>query len=182
MKKVAKAQENGAKAVQATCREFKTRAPAWISKAVTEYYTIKKKDITEAKKGASVVGKTKVVGVAVDKVVINYKGRVLTPTHFRMTPKERPAAGRKYKIKTTIRKGQKKTLGPRAFLGGTGGTNQIPFQRVSDSRLPIKAIKTLSVPQMLTNEEVAKKINENIDEGMAKRLEHHLQRMQRKTK
>ena len=175
MKDIVKKQANGAKAVNAVCKEFKTRAPAWISQAITQDYTIKKKDINSNKKGAKVAGKIKVAGVSVDNIQIEYQGRLLTPTHFKMTPRVRPQ--RKYVVRAEIKKGAKKVLGSRVFLGGTGGEIQIPFQREEGAgRLPIKAVKTVSVPQMISAEETSMKIQELIDENMKKRLDHHIDR------
>lgn len=57
------------------------------------------------------------------------------------------------------------------------GSTQIPFQRESESRYPIKSIKTLSVPQMIENEKVQPLIQQNIDEGLSKRLENHVKQM-----
>ena len=53
----------------------------------------------------------------------------------------------------------------------------MPFQRESESRYPIKSIKTLSVPQMIENEKVQPLIQQNIDEGLSKRLENHVKQM-----
>lgn len=67
-------------------------------------------------------------------------------------------------------------LGGSVFLGSNKGAGLIPFQREGDSRTPVKSIKTVSVPQMITNDQVAEHIQKNIDEGLAKRLEHHTER------
>lgn len=57
-----------------------------------------------------------------------------------------------------------------------GGTNYIPFQRQSQRRDDLKAIKTLSMPQMVSNEEVQKNINERINTELGKRFEHYIDR------
>ena len=60
-----------------------------------------------------------------------------------------------------------------------GGTDYIPFQRKSTNRTDVHPIKTVSLPQMITNEKVASNIYNVIDEKLGKRLEHHLQQMTR---
>ena len=81
-----------------------------------------------------------------------------------------------YKVTAEIKKGKRVTLSRDAFLGTNKGAGYIPFQRKGKGRTPVESIKTVSVPQMITNPEVAEQIRANIDEGLAKRLEHHLQR------
>ena len=57
-----------------------------------------------------------------------------------------------------------------------GGTNYIPFQRQSQRRNDLKAIKTVSMPQMVSNEEVSKHINDAITTNLGKRFDHYLNR------
>lgn len=187
------------KAIQRTVSDFKSRAPAWIGAAVTEEYTIKKSEVKGALTGAKKIGSIKVSGVEVDNIGLEYSGRPLTPTHFKMKPKK-PSVKREkeprlipgentnsdadvvtafpikaYNVTAEIHKGQAKSLGSDVFPGSNGGAGYIPFQRTGDSRTPIKSIKTVSVPQMITNEKVAATIQKNIEEGMTSRLEHHIQ-------
>ena len=188
------------KAIQRTVSDFKSRAPAWVSAAVTEEYTIKKSDVKGAFTGAKkMAGSIRVSGVQVDNIGLEYSGRPLTPTHFKMKPKKpsvkrlketRAIPGQNiggdmdvasvhpiapYTVTAEIHKGQSKSLGPSVFLATNGGEGYIPFQRSSEDRMPIESIKTVSIPQMITNEKVAESIQTNIEEGMTKRLEHHVQ-------
>ncbi|MFR2694364.1 MAG: hypothetical protein ACLTBV_30970 [Enterocloster bolteae] len=112
-----------------------------------------------------------------ESVVLTYKGRVLTPTHFKMKPTQRKP--KPYRVSQEVFKGQRKNLPVGVFLASSGGegSTQIPFQRESESRYPIKSIKTLSVPQMIENEKVQPLIQQNIDEGLSKRLENHVKQM-----
>lgn len=174
------------KAISRTIADCKTRAPAQVTKAVTAIYGIKSSEVTAAGKaakgGAKTVGSIKVSGVTVDSVQLTYKGRVLTPSHFSMTPKKRPEAGKKYTVKATIYKGKKKALGSSAFLApsGAAGTTEIPFKRTSEKRLPIEAIRTVSIPQMITNEKVAADIQARMDELLTTRLQHNTERLAKK--
>lgn len=171
--------------IKRTTSDFKSRAPAWVAAAVSETYGIKKSEISKAKSSAKPVGKVVVSGIMVDNVQLTFSGRVLTPTHFGMKPKTRPKStkdengktirkAKSYTVTAEIFKGQRKALGSNVFLGTNKGTGQIPFQRTGQGRTPIEAIKTLSIPQMITNEDVAAQIQKNIDEGLTKRLENHL--------
>ena len=201
--KLAKMNKQSETVVKRTVSDFKSRAPAWVSAAVTEYYAIKKSDVkgamTGVKKG---IGKIKVAGVTVDEISLVYSGRLLTPTHFKMKPTTPPKKRDKdtrlipgqniksdkavgdvaivnplapYQVTAEIKKGHRVTFPGQTFLGTNKGAGYIPFQRQSDERTDIKSIKTVSIPQMITNEQVGEEIKKNIDEGLGKRLEHHLQ-------
>jgi len=171
--------------VRRTTSDFKSRAPAWVAAAVSETYGIKKAEISKAKTGAQAIGTVKVSGILVDNVQLTFSGRVLTPTHFKMKPTKRPTSkkdengrtvrkARQYTVTSEIFKGQRKALGSKVFLGTNKGTGQIPFQRTGNARSAIDAVKTLSIPQMITNETVAAQIQRSIDEGLTKRLQHHM--------
>lgn len=171
------------KAVGRTIADCKTRAPAQVTKAVTAVYGIKSGEVTEAgkgaKKGAKTVGSIKVSGVNVDSVQLIYQGRLLTPVHFSMTPKKRPEGGKKYTVKAAVYKGKKKALGSSVFLApsGSAGTTEIPFKRTTAKRYPIEAVKTVSIPQMITNETVAADIQVRMDELLENRLKHNTERI-----
>lgn len=189
--------------VKRTVSDFKSRAPAWVSAAVAEEYAIKKAEVkgamTGVKKG---IGKIKVAGVTVDEISLVYSGRLLTPTHFKMKPSTPPkkranetrlipgqniksespvgdvaivAPLAPYQVTAEIKKGKRVTFPGQVFLGTNKGAGYIPFQRVSEDREDVESIKTVSVPQMITNEKVGEEIQKKIDEGLGKRLEHHLQ-------
>ena len=174
------------KAISRTISDCKTRGPAQVTKAVTAVYGIKSGEVTAAGKaakgGAKTVGSIKVSGVSVANVQLIYKGRLLTPTHFSMTPKKRPEGGKKYKVKAAIYKGKKKALGTGAFLApsGSAGTTEIPFKRTTEKRYPIEAIKTVSIPQMIGNDTVAADIQKRMDELLATRLQHNTERLAKK--
>ena len=171
------------KAISRTISDCKQRGPAQVTKAVTSVYGIKASDVTDAgkdaKRGAKTVGRIKVEGVSIDNVHLIYKGRLLTPVHFSMTPKTRPDNGKKYKVKAAILKGQKKVLGSGVFLASSGsaGTTQIPFKREGKKRLPIEAIRTVSIPQMITNKNVEPVIKARMEELLLTRLKHNTERL-----
>lgn len=194
LKKVPKA------VLERTVSDMRTRAPGWIASEVTKVYGVSK---SELKPGTKSIGTIRVSGSKTDNVRIIYRGRVLTPTHFGMTPTSPKQA---YTLKAGIFKGQKTQLGKvkkltkkqrrilaKNFRGeGTqssdhspimlmstgnareGGINYIPFQRTSRDRNDIKAIKTVSLPQMVSSERVSPGISRVLNENLEKRLEHHM--------
>lgn len=166
------------KVIKRCTSDAKSGAQAWVSAAVCEVYAIKKADVKAALEGKGRGnGQIQVEGKLVESIVLTYKGRVLTPTHFKMQPKQRKP--KPYRVSQEVFKGQRKNLPAGVFLASSGGegSTQIPFQRESSERYPIKSIKTLSVPQMIENEKVQPLIQEKIDERLSKRLENHVKQM-----
>lgn len=191
--------EQGRKAVKATVRDVKARAPSWIAQEVTSVYNIKKGEITPSGKNSSkpeeMAGSVNVSGETIEELTITYFGRLLTPVHFGMTPKT-PPAGKSYTLKMQVVKGQKKVIGrykntrtpggpyserSHNILMGTGntkadGVDYIPFQRMSRTRTDIQKFTTISVPQMITSDKTNEKIMTRLQEETAKRLQHNLDR------
>ena len=167
------------KAVNATTSDFRRAGPGWISQEVTNVYAIKKKDVTQSKKGAKTNGKVNIAGVMLNNVEIEYRGSLMTPIHFKMTPKKRPAKPG-YRVSVEIKKGSKFRLPKNVFLADNGGGTEIPFQREGDSRYPIRSVKSVSVPQMITNKDVSESIQKRVNEELDKRLQHNIERFSKK--
>lgn len=184
--------------------DMRSRAPGWIASEVTQVYKIKKSEITPAKvgKAGKSAGSIRIQGETVDSLQIVYRGRPLTPTHFGMTPK---VPRDTYTLKAEIIKGKKTVLGQkkkltkkqRAALGknfrrqGTRtsdhspvmlmptGSTYIPFQRKSFDRKDVEAVKTLSLPQMVSSERTSEGISKAINEGLEKRMAQHMKLLER---
>lgn len=183
--------------------DARSRVPGWVATEVSGVYNIKKAEITPEKAGTGKkpAGSIKVQGDTVDSLQIVYRGRLLTPTHFGMTPK---APKDSYTLKAEIIRGNKAVLGQkkkltkkqRANIGrnfthqGTknspkspimlmraNGGQYLPFQRKSQNRNDLEAIKTISVPQMVSSDRTRDRINQAINEGLQKRVEHHLKNL-----
>ena len=136
-------------------------------------------------------------GVQVDSASLVYKGRTLTPTHFKMSPKSRPSAQQKkpiripgqliagagdvamvrpprpYQVKATIIKGSRVSLGSNVFLTGGNGGSMLPFQKTGRGRSPIEAVRTLSVPQMIDGK-ARQTIETTISEKLGERFNHYI--------
>lgn len=196
-KKIDEKKKAPQKAMKALTADLKKRVPSWVAAEVVKEYGVKKGEITGQK-----IGRVTPQGTSFKDVRIVYTGRLLTPTHFNMSPKA-PNPGGAYTLKATIVKGQRATLGKvkkltkkqRAALAknltrsGTrssdhspimlmraNGGHYLPFQRRSTDRKDIEAIKTISLPQMVSSERTADGIRSAINEGVQKRMEHYMNR------
>lgn len=195
-------QKGGEKALERTVSDFKTRAPAWVSKAVRKYYKIPAEEISHTNKGKGKnAGRVRITGRTISTTQLVYQGRPLTPTHFKMEP-EQPE--RIYELKTKIknrkrRLGGKKELTERQktnigrnfthqgkrhkrkkdpiLLVHTGAKSYDKTQYIPMRLLPSgkwKAVKTVSLPKMVNNQKVREEIDQAIEEKLSKRLENHI--------
>lgn len=199
VKKLQKLENGGKVAIERTVSDFTTRAPAWVSKGIREHYGVDtdaiKDAATKPKRGKTTI---KVAGVSVDGAILEYRGRTLTPIHFKMSPKKAqdnqqknplripgqaiadgsPVAmvqpPKKYAVKATIIKGKRATLPSGTFIAAGNGGVSLPFQRKGEARMPIEAVRTLSVPQMIDGR-ARETIEELISDNLSKRFEHHIQ-------
>lgn len=152
-----------------------------VRSEVTKVYNIKKKDVDGgARHYKQERGSISLQGVTIPLMEVVYKGSMLTPIHFAMTPKKRPAGNRKYMVKwKPFRSGGKEALAKSgeqpAFLQSSGysGTPAIPFQRTGAKRYPINAVKRLSIPIMIGNNKVSPNINDEIVKRMEKGMSRY---------
>lgn len=200
VKRLQKLDSGGREALQRTVNDFATRAPAWVSKGIREHYGVDTAAIKDAaarpKRGKTSI---KVAGITVDGATLEYKGRTLTPLHFKMSPKKAPDTQQKelgripgqaiadgspvamvappkaYRVKATIIKGQRATLPPGTFIAAGNGGVSLPFQRTGEGRTPIEAVRTLSVPQMIDGR-ARETIEQTISEKLGERFQHHVER------
>lgn len=196
-KQIAKLENGGKAAIQRTVSDFSSRAPAWVSKGIRQHYGVDTAAIKSAgpqkKRGATHIN---VAGVSVDGATLEYKGRTLTPTHFKMSPKKQPKRKDRrrilipgqalrnptevanirppypYQITAQIILGKKSNLPPGSFIGD-GKAPAIPFQRTGSGRMPLEAIHTLSVPQMIDGR-AKETIETMISQGLEQRFENHI--------
>lgn len=198
VKRLRKLENGGQVAIERTVSDFKTRAPAWVTKAVREHYGVDASAVREAamkpRRGKTSI---KVAGITVDGATLEYKGRTLTPVHFKMSPKRAPEGKQRravripgqaiaggspvamiqppkaYKVKATIIKGKRVSLPHGTFITSANNAT-LPFQRTSEKRYPIEAVRTLSVPQMIDGR-AHDAVYQKMSEELGKRFEHHVQ-------
>lgn len=187
-------EDDSKKAVRLTISDLKKKAPVVVRKQVAAVYQFPQNQIrpgavkkskdgtkTEVKQAATIRAK----GDTIANFKLIYTGRRLTPLHFSMTPKTKPAKSRKYKIRLQILRGKRFQLHGKYFKhglpflapAGKGSTTLIPFQRMGDRRMPVTAIHTTSVPQMIDYPKVKKAIGEELGAYAAERLKYHEERL-----
>ena len=200
-KKLEKLKDGGETAIKRTVSDFTARAPAWVSKGIRQHYGVDTAAIKEAgprlKRGATSI---RVSGVSVDGASLEYKGRTLTPIHFKMSPTTRNPKGlakkpakvpgqaistgspvamvrppMPFQVKATIIKGQRATMKPGTYLASSSKKSAdapiLPFQRTGAGRTPVHAVRTLSVPQMIGSEEKKSRASDTISEIVNENLE-----------
>lgn len=196
-KKIDDMQKAPQKVMKSLTAEAKKRVPSWVAAEVVKEYGVKKGEITGQK-----IGTVRPQGESFKEVRVVYTGRMLTHTHFNMSPKA-PNPGGAYTLKATIVKGQRSTLGkvkkltkkqkaalaknftgsgerksdhsPIMLLRANGG-HYLPFQRVSQDRGDIVVRKAISLPQMVSSKRTEEGIQRAISEGLGKRLDHYMER------
>lgn len=103
-------------------------------------------------------------------------GRPIALSHFKFKPKQPMAGKTRRKVMVKIKKsegyGEIKRKPP-AFVQNPNGATNI-FAREGESRLPIKRLYSLSVPQMISNKEVLNRITEKAHATLEKRVEHEI--------
>lgn len=194
VKALGKIQQQAEKDLQGAIRDVRREATKKIADEVAQNYNVKKSEITAGK-----IVRSKVTAKA-GSIEIKYTGRLLTPTHFKGYSPKKPSAlteksvvipgqgisfkgkpgqfatvriRKPYKVKAEIKKGNKITFSQGSFVApaAKGSQTYIPFQRSGESRKAVEALKTLSVPQMVTNDEVAKNILEHLSGSVSKGLD-----------
>ena len=184
---VEKEKELSKKALQRTIGDMRTRGPGWVNKAVREEYNIKAGDLKSAmhtEKG----GTLNFGGVLVDNVALVYKGRGLTPVHFKMSPTSRPKGKKSYQITAEIKKGNREVLhgkpeySGKPFIASNGHGQNIAFQRRGTAgkkgateRTNLYGITSISIPQMVEdgNGNLKPRVEQTINENLEKRFRHY---------
>lgn len=168
-------------AVQRAVIDTKKVAAGRVADAVRERYNIKKSEINSYLRGTG-SGQVNVEGYAVAHIALTYRSTRLIPSAgkvnlFNLTPGQREAGAKKTKVRAQIIKGQRKVMHSQAFIGTNHYGSNLPFQRKGDARLPVTALHTLSVPQMVENEEVNAKYMQEIQEKLMHSLELRLSKV-----
>lgn len=189
VQRLEKKQDNARKAIKSTISDLKRRAPGQVADAVTEVYDIKRTAITPGgKKGMAGRSKVSAGGDTIASFSLTYTGNPLSPYNFGQTPEAAPGGGRSYGIKATIMKGSQRQIGHWSKPYSEGGSHarpapspfflpagvKVPFMRQKNGKW--KVFRTVSIPQMVGDDEVATIAVKNIQELAEKRLKHNLER------
>lgn len=201
-KKVAAMKAAPQKVMKSVTNDAKKRAPSWVAAEVAKEYGMKKGEITGQKVGKVKAEGTNIKNVRIVytgrlltparfgmspkapnpggaytlKATIVKGQRATLGKVKKLTKKQRKDLGKNFTRTGT----QTSTHSPIMLMhtGNTreGGTDYIPFQRKSVKRTDLAAIKTLSLPQMVSSDRTKVGIQRAINEGLAKRLDHYLKR------
>lgn len=201
-RKLEKLNDKGRVALKSTVSDFASRGPGWIKKGIKEHYGVDEAAIKESKPWVKRGGaRVAAGGTYVDGVQLIYRGRTLTPTHFKQRPQHPAGRTKEYvrlpgtilpeakgayamvhlpkkqKITAEVIKGSRKALPSDAFITTGRGDKALPYQRQGGPRSrSIEAVRTLSVPQMISGKSKAA-VDEMIAKNMEERLEHHVERV-----
>lgn len=186
--------------------DMRKRAPTWVSAEVVKVYGVKKAEINGGKLGDVKVKGNDISNVAISfsgrpltpthfsmspKTLSAPNGTASYTVKATFIKGQRATLG---KVKKLTKK-QRKEIGKNLTRSGSrrsnkspvmlmhtgntqiGGTNYIPFQRKSSDRTDIHAVKTVSLPQMVSSERTRESIQTTVNEGALKRWEHHLKQV-----
>jgi hypothetical protein len=182
--------------------EAKKRVPGWVAAEVAKEYGVKKADITGQKigkitpqgndfKNVRIVYTGRLLtpthfnmapkvpnpggGYTLKATIVKGQRTTLGKVK-KLTKKQRAALGKNF-----TRSGARQSDHSPIMLMHTGNTKEdgvdyIPFQRKSVQRNDVAAIKTLSLPQMVSSKRTEVGIQNAINEGLGKRLDHYMNR------
>lgn len=157
-------------ALNRTMDHVVTKAGQLVSKS----YAVKSSEVKESFKGGIKKPTKSNLNASVTSI-----GHTLSIAHFPHSPS---SPGKKSIIKVKIKKseGYKAiNTNPKPFIMTTGAKTEDKtqfnvFKRVGKERFPVKVIRTLSIPQMITNENVGSQIQEAATTKLNERLEHEI--------
>ena len=183
-----------AKQMEWATKDMRRAAPTIVANHTVQRYAIKKGEVNANSK--SFVGGCKMSG-GIASLRLDYSGRMLTPTHFKMAPSAAPAGGRKYAIKATVLKGRRVEIGRWQSPWSAGGTygkkaspmfmpGKVPPISRDGGRTYRKgakfghaggryeAVKMISVPQMVGSDHIIDGTIEELNERRMEILERRL--------
>jgi len=138
-----------------------------VGKLVSGEYEISAKDVKKTiKKIKSSKGSL--------KAGIRSTGGTLTFSHFKFTPK---SPGKKGKVKVRVKKkeGYKEiNTAQKVFVQNITGVTQL-VTRAGSARLPIHILRSLSVPQMIGNENVGNIVQVEASRKLEERVQHEIE-------
>ncbi|MBS5982295.1 MAG: phage tail protein [Clostridium butyricum] len=101
-------------------------------------------------------------------------GKPITLSHFPANLKSGWSKGSNLKVKVKKSGYKKINTHPRAFVTAIDGNLHI-VRRETSKQYPIKVLKTLSVPQMVSNSELSENILEQANEQLKNRINHEIE-------
>ena len=155
-------------AINKTTQKTRTQ----VSKAVRARYVVTAKDVS------STVKITKTTDDVAGRILM-YTGKKLSLNKFSLKKvKTRKRGDRRGGVSVKVlRKGKRKVIrgkyGFGAFLAPAGGGLKV-FERMSKSRLPIKRVSGLAIPQMVTHKSVINALYQTVEAVYPEELDRAL--------
>lgn len=185
--------EQAARALDRSLRDMRRAAPTVVARQTTGVYGIKQGEVNA--NSEKFQGGCRMSG-GVSDLTLQYTGRMLTPTHFGMSPRS-AGGGRAYTIRATILRGHRSKLGHwrRPWSQGGAYGRESPYMLMPGKVPPIQrrggktarrgngfshaggehaALKTISVPQMVGSERHIEGTMEMLQERCGAILQRHL--------
>lgn len=138
-----------------------------MNREVRKEYTIKAKDVRKT---------IKKYGARPSNLhaYVESTGHTLSLTHFQHKPRKPPKRPKVPQVKIKKSSGYKavKTT-PKAFVQTMNNATNI-WKRKGPQRLPVKMLRTLSIPQMISNEEIMKNIQKAAQDKLEERIGHEI--------
>lgn len=155
------------KATSAALNRTITFTNKQVKKEVTSRYSVKSGEV------AKTLRVKKANSSSLSATIVS-KGNPLTLSHFPANLKSGWTKGAKLKVK--VKKSGYKVINtkPTAFVTPLSG-NLLIVKRKTKKRYPIEVLRTLSIPQMISNEEVNSKVVEESQKVLKKRIEHEVE-------
>lgn len=165
--------------------DIATRSKSWVAQEIAGLYNIKKSDVS----GGAVTIR---IHTEPEKAELDYNGRLLTPTHYRMGPKAPTKSS--YTLKVGNYKGASKPVGKWTKKKVKGGPHSkksgwilmplngqdaayIPAQRVAPGHHgKVEVMRGPAIPEIITSEHAQAKVEERLAKEVEKRAAHHLER------
>ena len=99
------------------------------------------------------------------------RGRRLPTRYYAHKPGRDTTGAKRQQVSVAVRKGALKPIGQGFIYNG------MVMQRLGTSRLPVAQLYSLSVPNILDNEQVVDAIQDRMRQAVSKRLEHETERL-----
>lgn len=168
-------QRGGAQSISRAINDSLSAGKTKLKSSVCAVYNIKKKDVEKA----TVVFKSYPGNLKRGKIVV--ESRLLSTYHFSFSPKAYKSqkgikVKRRKKATVTFKKGQKKSF-PHGFIVNPGALNNgytLLWKR--EGKNIITPIRSISIAQMVENENAYEPTMKLMEEKYNERLVHHLKR------
>jgi hypothetical protein len=188
-------QKDARKVVQATLRGVKGRAPGNISGSVRKMYNVSPADVKDNVR--TYRGDIKIQGETFEGFVLYWKDRRFTFGHKTFGLKAKASKKSPYVLSAKIHKGGAVTIHGKSqypgkpFMAQANNSPPLAFQRMSRKktkaskgaykgklREPLEALRTLSVPEMITDKQgnLRGNVQEGLDELIESRFKNSCER------